>query len=513
MKKFINLQKLLLILFLCLFIFKANGQRKFDKTSVELAEIKKLKAKVEANPANLKLHEDYISIFNPDDPTIIEQYQNWMMKYPKNFIVPFAIGKFLVDRENPKATIFLLKAIALKPDDAETWSLLAQDATIKGNPQKNEFLQKAAFYAPKNPTYAFNYASSFEDIDHEKYDSLSIDIARKFPKDEVGAKALYWLATKSKIPQEKVAYYKQIFNRKINNKSNWYVDAMEEYFDTLLQTNPEQAFELGTAIILDNNLYLDLWHERLAVADAFLRAKAFLDISKPNEAIALLNKVKLKNAILGRVIDAEEYLKLFKAQTLDSAKLFKAAYDTVAVFYSKKPSEKLQPALYQYGKQVGMDTAAVAKDIALKRSITAEPAMEFSLKNYSDNSNTTLANYRGKVILLTYWFPGCGPCRAEFPHFESVLKKFSKNDIAYLGLNLEPLQNEVVLPFLKESGYSFTALHDNWGRNKGNLPAEGAPTNYLIDQKGRIIFSNFRIDADNEKTLELMIKETLAAKD
>jgi len=117
------------------------------------------------------------------------------------------------------------------------------------------------------------------------------------------------------------------------------------------------------------------------------------------------------------------------------------------------------------------------------------------------------------VVLLTYWFPGCGPCRVEFPHFEAVLKKFKTSDIAYLGLNLEPSQDEAVLPFLKESGYTFTALHDAWGRNKGNLPANGAPTNYLIDRKGRIIFSNFRIDTENEKTLELMIKEMLAAKE
>jgi len=125
-----------------------------------------------------------------------------------------------------------------------------------------------------------------------------------------------------------------------------------------------------------------------------------------------------------------------------------------------------------------------------------------------------LADYKGKVVLLTYWFPGCGPCRGEFPHFESVLKKFNRNDVAYLGLNVEPLQDEAVVPFLKESGYTFTALHDSRKRVKGNLDDNNSePTNFLIDQKGRIVFSKFRIDENNEKTLELMIKELLATKD
>ncbi|WP_419803618.1 TlpA disulfide reductase family protein [Mucilaginibacter sp.] len=124
-----------------------------------------------------------------------------------------------------------------------------------------------------------------------------------------------------------------------------------------------------------------------------------------------------------------------------------------------------------------------------------------------------MADYRGKVVLLTYCFPGCGSCRREFPHFESVLKKFNGNDVAYLGLNVEPSQDAAVLPIIKENGYTFTPLHDSEERIKGNLGTIGQPTNYLIDQKGRIVFANFRINQENEKTLELMIKEILAAKD
>ena len=160
-----------------------------------------------------------------------------------------------------------------------------------------------------------------------------------------------------------------------------------------------------------------------------------------------------------------------------------------------------------------MDSNSVVKNIWKIRDNTAKQATNFSLENYLSVGKTALSDYKGKIILLTYWFPGCGPCRAEFPHFESVLKSFNKNEVAYLGLNLEPSQDEAVLPFLKQTGYSFTPLHDDRGRQKGNLTADGAPTNYLIDQKGRIVFSGFRIDAENERTLELMIKETLAAKD
>ncbi len=480
-----------------------------------MAKIKLLAAKVEAKPFDEKLHEEYIWAHNPEDPAILDQYQIWMKKYPQNFTIPFAIGKVLVDRENPKATPFLLQACFLKPSDAEVWSLLAQDATLRNDlPNKNNYLQKAAMLAPKNPKYIFDYSYSFKDTDPEKYDSLSLDIARKFPDSEVGVKALDLLAQRTSVPQEKIAYLKQIFNRKANHKSDWYVGAMEYYFDLLLKTDPGQAFELGTAIILDNNLFIDLWHERLVVADAFLKSRMLLNQGKPNEALTILNSVKLKNELMGRKIGVEEYLTTFKAEALDSAKLYKAAFDTLVVSYSNIPTETLQPLIYRYGKKLGMDSTQIIKNIGDKRSIAAKIATPFSLQNYSSNEKISLADYKGKVVLLTYWFPGCGPCRGEFPHFESVLKKFNRNDVAYLGLNVEPLQDEAVVPFLKESGYTFTALHDSRKRVKGNLDDNNSePTNFLIDQKGRIVFSKFRIDENNEKTLELMIKELLATKD
>jgi thiol-disulfide isomerase/thioredoxin len=118
----------------------------------------------------------------------------------------------------------------------------------------------------------------------------------------------------------------------------------------------------------------------------------------------------------------------------------------------------------------------------------------------------SLADFKGKAILLTYWFPGCGPCRGEFPHFENVVRKFKGKDLEYIGINIVSDQNEYVVPFMKSSGYSFTPLEEVRERVKGNLDNRGAaPANFLIDKQGRVIFSDFRTDGDNEEDLEMMI--------
>ncbi len=83
----------------------------------------------------------------------------------------------------------------------------------------------------------------------------------------------------------------------------------------------------------------------------------------------------------------------------------------------------------------------------------------------------------------------------------------------YLGINIVLDQDEYVIPFMNASGYSFIPLRDDPKWDKGNLNnRNAAPVNFLIDKEGRIVFSNFRTNEANEKTLELMISSLLPDK-
>ncbi|HUW92662.1 MAG TPA: TlpA disulfide reductase family protein, partial [Bacteroidales bacterium] len=148
------------------------------------------------------------------------------------------------------------------------------------------------------------------------------------------------------------------------------------------------------------------------------------------------------------------------------------------------------------------------EDVHANRYATVVPATPFSLLAYITHDTISLDEFKGKVILLTYWFPGCGPCRGEFPNFENVIRKFKGKDVVYLAINIAPEQDEYVVPFVRSSGYSFIPLKDE-PEKRGNLTARGAPTNYLLDRDGNIIFKNFRTDDRNERTLELMIQSLL----
>ena len=348
---------IVVLLFICMFTTQLHTQLSFTYSPVMLSKIKKLKAKVEANPENLEAHEAFIYAFILNDPKLENQYQTWTKQYSKSFSIPFVIAKEYVRQRNPKAAPFLLQAGKLKPNNAEIWYLLSQFALFTNNVSlQQEYLQKAIKLDPTNAEYAFYYAYSFKDINSVKYDSLSLEAARCFPDNDNGTLALSWLATNSAIKAQKLAYFRQLYNRKANQSSNWYLWGVSEYFDLLLNTSFERAFEFGLTLVLDGTRNRNLWYERIKVANFFLQARELLTQNKPHRALAILNQVDLGTAERGNKIDAKETLALFKAEASDAAKETNIAYDSLVLYYSKRPSDKLHVALLNYATKLGLDS-------------------------------------------------------------------------------------------------------------------------------------------------------------
>jgi thiol-disulfide isomerase/thioredoxin len=220
----------------------------------------------------------------------------------------------------------------------------------------------------------------------------------------------------------------------------------------------------------------------------------------------------LGNSSTDDFIDASETLALFKAEVADANHQTKLAYDSLAQFYSKRPSSELYSAIIIYAEKLGLDSNKVADAIWKLRDSIASKKIYFTFKNYRDQKNVSLSDFKGKIVLLTYWFPSCAPCRMEFPHFESVLKRLNNKDVVYLAVNIARQEDSNVLPLTESEDYSFIPLFDD-GQGKRNLsPVRVAPSNFLIDPQGRIVFSDFRVDQTNEGTLELMITDLLRLK-
>lgn len=489
----------------------AQGNEKSDE---EQAEIKSIETAIEKNPDDLTLHDKYIKATGftkwnaPENPAFIQQYKNWMKKFPNSAAIPYALGHAFAGKESPKAKPYLLKALELDPSYDKAYFDLWIDAERWGQFEKGrDYIGKASKLKPDNADYAFYYASSFSKTDVDKYIRLSLQVAETFPESERGAQALYWLATRNKDLDKRVRYYEMLLNKYSPAKFRWSSSGMGGYFDVLLQKEPKKALELAKMLSekFTDSSQVIAWQKNVIIAEKINESKMLMAKGKYQEASALLDSVSL-----GRFSDAKNYLLLLKSKALNGQGRAKEAYQQLIVFYAKSPEKDIGDALFSYGKAIGKSSETVKDEIWKLRDSNAEQATPFKLKEYFSEGFKSLDDFKGKVVLLTYWFPGCGPCRGEFPHFQNVVDKFDKKDLAYVGINIVPDQNEYVIPFMEHSGYTFIPLEDTPGREKGNLDNRGAaPVNFLIDQSGRIMFTDIRTHEQNEDLLETMIQSLI----
>jgi len=478
------------------------AQRGKTEIITDKAQLAKLKAAVEASPDSLSAHQAYTKAVGIEGPELEAQYAIWMEKFPKSAMVPYAIAKAYLNEESPKAKPYLLKAVAIDPKFTEAWAGLWSDAERWGDfAAASNYLAKAAESDPSNPTYVFYYASSFKNKDEAKWQEMSVEVARRFPDHERGAQALYWLGVRSKKNADKLKYFELLKKTFAPEKFSWSSAGMSSYFNLLLSEDPQKAVGLAQEMAKNEKEEKKQWPDLLLQAQTIAKARILLDQKKGGEALAVLNQLKLPKRSRFKTQLAQ-----LKAQANDISGNTGAAYDSLIVIFTKTPEVALKATIAGYGRKLGKNESEVDADIWKRLDAVSKIATPFTLKQYLEPGDKSLADYKGKIVLLTYWFPGCGPCRAEFPHFENVLKKFKGKDLAYVGINVVSSQNDYVVPFMKSSGYSFTPLEDVKGRQKGNLDnGSMAPVNFLIDQEGRLIFSNFNTDGENEDDLELMI--------
>lgn len=471
----------------------------------ELSDVSKL---IEAYPDSLELHQQFIKKSGLSEEALERQYDKWIKKFPKSATVPFALGEVYYQKEFPAAKPLLLKAIERDSKLAKAYHYLSIDAERWGDfAQSAAYLLKAKEADPNNPDYAFYYAGTFKNTDFDKYRGLNLEVVQNFPESERGAQALYWLAYNSSDKTDRLKFYELLKTKFPPKRFGWASSGMQIYFDLLLQESSREAVSLAQNMldISTNERDRGIWSDQLNLAQSVNKANLYLSQNKPKMAQDALKDVKLTSWS-----SAKDFVKLLHAKTVDVAGNTQLAYEMLKLSYAKSPEKKIKTALEKYGAKLNKNPKTIEEDIWFVHDTTAVTATNFKLQNYITLGKTSLSDYKGKVVLLTYWFPGCGPCRGEFPHFQEVVDKFKEQDLVYLGLNIVPEQNDYVVPFMESSGYSFIPLEDYDDRDKGSLENGGlAPVNFMIDRDGKIVYSNFRTDKHSKHVLEEMIRSLL----
>lgn len=97
----------------------------------------------------------------------------------------------------------------------------------------------------------------------------------------------------------------------------------------------------------------------------------------------------------------------------------------------------------------------------------------------------TLADYRGKVVLLNFWASWCPPCLREMPSMERLRVKLAGRPLAIVALSSAETPEEVKA-YLSRMKLGFPILLDPDGSNTQRWKVFALPTTFLLDAEGRV---------------------------
>jgi thiol-disulfide isomerase/thioredoxin len=151
------------------------------------------------------------------------------------------------------------------------------------------------------------------------------------------------------------------------------------------------------------------------------------------------------------------------------------SYLSLAVFSAAALALSVAASLLFWPSQAGKETPGV-------QGAEAVPALSFE---DATGAAVSLADFRGRAVLLNIWATWCGPCRKEMPALDRLQTSLGGADFVVVALSIDRGGLGAVQPFFDEIGIAELAVYlDESAAAMSALGITGVPTTLLIGRDG-----------------------------
>jgi peroxiredoxin len=182
--------------------------------------------------------------------------------------------------------------------------------------------------------------------------------------------------------------------------------------------------------------------------------------------------------------------------------------------YRKQAAEKRladvsQAELVEAGDAQGALTPLIGK-----------PAPQFSLQDVNGRK-VSLADYKGKAVLINFWATWCGPCKVETPWLVELRNQYASKGFEILGISAEgdgvdpsdkaawAKEKAEVSEFAQRMRMPYPVLMDGDSLSKPYGGLDAMPTSFFVDRNGKIVAATMGITSKDD--IESNIKRAMGS--
>lgn len=139
--------------------------------------------------------------------------------------------------------------------------------------------------------------------------------------------------------------------------------------------------------------------------------------------------------------------------------------------------------------------------------IASRPVVDDFILTDADGNQKKLSDYRGKVVILSFWASWCAPCLLELPTFAELESKYFEHGLRVLAVNVDEGEEGVSIAreFWAKEKFQFPNFFDRQKQLAHKFEVEMLPSNFVIDKHGRLAFSSFGAnDWSGTQTVEIL---------